>query len=126
MKMKETLDEKDIREFFAQNKPEPSDSEAFLAGVTARMKASEEIRIYRKEAIRRSRRLAAAAALAGILVGGGIVAALLLHPVSAPQFSTALFTAVTSYVIEWKYVFLGLIPLVTILLALIPWRHATE
>ena len=114
------MNETQIKEFFKANRPQTSDEGTFLAGLSARMDAAAEIKRLHDEAIRRYRLTSLITLIAGLAIGGLVIALILLHPVSAPQLRTELFTRILAFAAEWKYVGFLLIASAAIVLGLKP------
>lgn len=126
------MKDEEIREFFLQNRPQTSDEGTFLAGLSAKMEAMEEVKSFHDASIRRYRKITVAALVAGIIAGGCISTVLLLNPSAGPGTTTlaAAASAVASwksallgFIIKWKSQILGAIPLAAVILSLIPWRR---
>ena len=84
--------ENEIKDFFRQTAPQPSDPTAFRLELNARMAAVEQIKAYRDREIRRSRKIALAIFVAGLLVGGAAALFFILHPVQMPDFMDLLLS----------------------------------
>lgn len=78
--------ENEIKEFFRQTAPQPSDPTAFTLELNARLSAVEQVKAYRDREIRRSHRILIAVFAAGLLLGGAIASFLILHPVQLPAW----------------------------------------
>lgn len=79
--------ENEIKEFFQQTAPQPSDPTAFKLELNARLAAVEQIKAYRDREIRRSRKIALALFIAGLVLGGATAVFFILHPVKLPAIS---------------------------------------
>ena len=77
--------ENEIREFFRQTAPKPSDGTSFTLELNARLAAVEQVKAYRDREIRRTRRILWGVFAAGMLLGGALAALLILHPVRLPE-----------------------------------------
>lgn len=72
--------ENEIKEFFRTAAPLPGDATSFRLELNAKLVAAEQIRQFRDNEIRRSRRILYAVFAAGLLLGGGVTAVALLQP----------------------------------------------
>lgn len=72
----------EIKEFFRQTAPKPTDATSFTLELNARLAAVEQIKAFRDREIRRARRHALVVFIVGLLLGGAVAAFLILHPVS--------------------------------------------
>ena len=86
----------EIREFFRQTAPKPTDATSFTLELNARLAAVEQIKAFRDREIRRSRRHALVVFVAGLLLGGAAAAFLILHPVTLSETGwTQFLSAIT-------------------------------
>ena len=76
--------ENEIREFFRQTAPKPSDPTAFRLELNARLAAVEQIKAYHDREVRRVRRTRRLTFAAGLVLGGAVAAFFILHPVQLP------------------------------------------
>lgn len=81
--------ENEIRDFFRQTAPKPSDATSFSLELNARLAAVEQIKAYHDREIRRTRRILYIVFAAGLLLGGALAAFLILHPVKLPELDAA-------------------------------------
>ena len=77
--------ENEIREFFRQTAPKPSDPTAFRLELNARLAAVESVKAYHDREVRRLRRIRRLTFVAGLLLGGAAAAWFILHPVRLPE-----------------------------------------
>ena len=77
--------ENEIREFFRQTAPKPSDPTAFRLELHARLAAVESVKAYHDREVRRLRRIRRLTFVAGLLLGGAAAAWFILHPVRLPE-----------------------------------------
>ena len=77
--------ENEIREFFRQTAPKPSDPTAFRLELNARLAAVESVKAYHDREVRRLRRIRRLTFVAGLLLGGAAAAWFILHPVRRPE-----------------------------------------
>lgn len=77
--------ENEIKEFFRQTAPKPSDPTAFRLELNARLAAVESIKAYHDREVRRLRRIRRLTFVAGLLLGGAAAAWFILHPVRLPE-----------------------------------------
>lgn len=77
--------ENEIREFFRQTAPKPSDPTAFKLELNARLAAVEQIKAFHDREVRRLRRTRRLTFAAGLLLGGAAAAFIILHPVRLPE-----------------------------------------
>jgi hypothetical protein len=75
----------EIRDFFRQTAPKPTDATSFTLELNARLAAVEQIKAFRDREIRRARRHALVVFFAGLLLGGAAAAFLILHPVPVSE-----------------------------------------
>ena len=83
--------ENEIREFFHQTAPQPSDPIAFRFELNARLAAMEQIKAYHSREIRRANRTRFALFVAGLVLGGTVAGFFILHPVDLSTLSTHFF-----------------------------------
>ena len=62
--------ENEIKEFFRQTAPKPSDPTAFRLELNARLAAVESVKAYHDREVRRLRRIRRLTFVAGLLLGG--------------------------------------------------------
>ena len=79
--------ENEIRDFFRQTAPKPTDATSFTLELNARLAAVEQIKAYHDREIRRTRRILYIVFAAGLLLGGAFAAILILHPVKLPELN---------------------------------------
>ena len=79
--------EKEIKEFFRQTAPKPSDPTAFKLELNARLAAVESVKAYHDREVRRLRRIRRLTFVAGLLLGGAAAAFFIFHPVRLPELS---------------------------------------
>lgn len=77
--------ENEIKEFFRQTAPKPSDPTAFRLELNARLAAVESVKAYHDREVRRLRRIRRLTFVAGLLLGGAAAAWFILHPVHLPE-----------------------------------------
>ena len=82
--------ENEIKEFFRQTAPKPSDPTAFRLELNARLAAVESVKAYHDRELRRARRTFLLVFAAGLVLGGAFAAFLILHPVRMPDTVTVL------------------------------------
>ena len=98
--------ENEIKEFFRQTAPKPSDPTAFRLELNARLAAVESVKAYHDREVRRLRRIRRLTFVAGLLLGGAAAAWFILHPVRLPELplDTRLpegASTVTASLISW-------------------------
>ena len=76
--------ENEIKEFFRQTAPKPSDPTAFRLELNARLAAVESVKAYHDREVRRLRRIRRLTFVAGLLLGGAAAAWFILHPIQLP------------------------------------------
>lgn len=113
------MTDKEIRDFFHQNRPSLIDDTTFLAGLSSKMEAMSEVKKMHDELVLRNRIILAVTFCIGVLVGGGIFAFVILKPVTAPQFKIGLMSSLLSFLAEWKHALFLLITALSIGLSLI-------
>ena len=113
--------ENEIKEFFRQTAPKPSDATSFTLELNARLAAVEQIKAYRDREIRRTRRVLWIVFAAGLLLGGALAALLILHPVSLPE--SGIPSSALSGESPWFWGIAGVIVLLAISLPLLLLRR---
>lgn len=94
------MTDRELKEFFRQNRPEVGDQASFLAGVSARMEAMAEVKRAHDAEQRHYRVLLIAVFCTGILVGGAVIVLASLHPV---QLDSGVLDKAMAYLAKWKY-----------------------
>lgn len=117
------MNDNEIRNFFHKNQPSTGDQGTFLAELSARMDAARDIKSIHDATIKKYRRATIITFVAGCILGMAIISLVLIDPVSAPHFSTELFTALKSFVIEWQDVIMVIFATVAMVLGLTPWKN---
>ena len=118
--------ENEIREFFRQTAPKPSDATSFTLELNARLAAVEQIKAYREREIRRNRRILWVVFAAGLLLGGALAALLILHPLTLPQLPDPESLAQAPGKELWFWCIAGPIVLLAVILPLLLLRsHRT-
>ena len=115
--------ENEIKEFFRQTAPKPSDATSFSLELNARLAAVEQIKAYHDREIRRTRRIMYAIFAAGLVLGGALAAFLILHPVTIPELPSPDGIAETPGRTAWFWSIAGLIVLLAISLPLLLTRR---
>ena len=115
--------ENEIKEFFRQTAPQPSDATSFTLELNARLAAVEQIKAFRDREIRRTRLILWTVFAAGLLLGGALAAFLILHPVSLPQLPTPDALAETQGFAPWFWCIAGIIVLLAVALPLLLLRR---
>lgn len=111
--------ENEIREFFHQTAPLPSDPIAFRLELNARLAAMEQIKAYHSREIRRANRTRFALFVAGLVLGGTVAGFFILHPVDLPTLSTQYFNN-PSCIESVKHLFWPIAGLVALLAIALP------
>ena len=115
--------ENEIKDFFRQTAPKPSDATSFTLELNARLAAVEQIKAFRDREIRRTRRILLIVFAAGLLLGGALTAFLILHPVTLPQLPSPDSLAEAPVAAPWLWGAAGLIVLLAVALPLLLLRR---
>ena len=82
--------ENEIREFFRQTAPKPSDPTAFKLELNARLAAVEQIKAFHDREVRRLRRIRRLTFAAGLLLGGAAAAFFIVYAIGKKTWAKEL------------------------------------
>jgi len=112
-------EEMEIKQALASAGKDLSDKDKFMAELSRKLEAVEDIKAYHDWQVRRSRTIAVAAFVIGGILGALFIAVILLKPVSLPQFALLLDTPAYVFLMSYKVYFLVSFGLIAIAVSML-------